>query len=559
MGKNNKADIIKIPKDLVGTKLRCFLYPYHYKSDEDKQAIALLYKICKANLTDFQETNLIKDLELSAEEKNIILQNEWDKSENLEVKARCNDVLCRFEKQDKRPIIEKTSDLYLSAYKESEDTDFLIRAITARNIKALNDDTFFSSILSELDKIYDIPHQLCMLITALCKSYPVEKFTPIVPVIEQYRNNTVLQQDYYGERKYIDTLYKLDVLNADECHKEKALSFEKEADNIIENKQPNTVYPTIPDRYQNAYDEIFIIKAKEPLIYKRIKEKLIAEKQNFVDFLTTYGTKIKMPIPDGFKQRVKRYVKKVRLNNFCDTIKLFLLIPFVTQSEVEKYINACKKTSKVSLLFGTNRLDAKGNTIGTKDPEESLRTEAHIYSRQARLYILASFFGLHHWAHIKVEEDEVFYFLEKMRPQFIGEQNIVFWSKGISAGLNNDFITASHILMPQLEHALHNIAEIWHGNITTLEKQRQEAPTLGTILPKLKNIIDDEILFEMDSFLQSGIDVNFRNNLAHGLFAPFEIDKYTTYLLWMCLKLFFDKGIIVGQLPNNNKENGPSL
>jgi hypothetical protein len=104
--------------------------------------------------------------------------------------------------------------------------------------------------------------------------------------------------------------------------------------------------------------------------------------------------------------------------------------------------------------------------------------------------------------------------------------------------------------MPQLEQALHNIAEIRHGNITTLEKKRQESLTLAPILSKLENLIEDETLFEISSFLQSGIDVNFRNNLAHGLFTPFEIEKYGIYLLWICLKFYLDKSIIIDNFQN---------
>jgi hypothetical protein len=255
-------------------------------------------------------------------------------------------------------------------------------------------------------------------------------------------------------------------------------------------------------------------------------------------------------LPSWVKQQIKKHNKKIRLNNFCDIIKLFLSIPFATQSEVKKYETKSREGSVLSLFFGTNRIDSKGNTVGKKDPQESLRTEAHVYFRQMRLYALVSYFNLHHWAQIKTKETEVFYLLEKIRPQFIDEQNVLFWTKGICAGLNSDFITASHILMPQLEHALHNIAEIRHGNIITLEKKRQENPNLKAILSKLESVIDDEIHFEISSFLQSGIDVNFRNNLAHGLFTPFEIEKYGIYLLWICLKFYLDKTIIIDNFQN---------
>jgi len=536
---------IKIPKELHSTELLCFLYPNNYDTDEEKQAIELLHRICAANLADYHNINLIKDLKLTAEEKSIVLQNEWSDSENIEVKARCNDILCRFQKQDKRQIIADTSDCYLDAYSEFGEKEFLIRAITARNIKVLNDDRFLLNILSELNKIYDNPFQLNLLVVALKKSYPIEKINAIIPIIEKHRNDSALEQDFFQERQYLDILRELKAFNDDEYHKEKALSFENEADNIVNNKQDNTIYPTIPDIYQNAYNEIFKVKNKEPIVFKRIKEKLIKEKQDFVEFLSLYGIKMKMSIPDDFKQQVKGQIKKIRLNIFYDVIQWFLSVPFTPKSEIEKYEVASRKGSPISSFFGNEHLDSKGNTIGNKDPQESLRTEAHVYFRHRTLYALVSYFGLHHWAQIKTDEAVLFYLLKEKRPLFIDEDNVVFWAKGFCAGLNGDLITATHVLMPQLEHILLNIAEIKHGNITTLERKRQESPTLSGILSKLETVIEDEILFEISSFLQSGIDVNFRNNLAHGLFTPFEIEKYGIYLLWICLKLYFDKSIIM--------------
>lgn len=76
-------------------------------------------------------------------------------------------------------------------------------------------------------------------------------------------------------------------------------------------------------------------------------------------------------------------------------------------------------------------------------------------------------------------------------------------------------------------------------NITTLEKKRQLFPTLGSILPRLEEVFKEEFFFEINSFLQGEIDVNFRNNLLHGLLTFFEVDKYGVYLWWICLKLYF--------------------
>ncbi len=126
-------------------------------------------------------------------------------------------------------------------------------------------------------------------------------------------------------------------------------------------------------------------------------------------------------------------------------------------------------------------------------------------------------------------------------PYFLqNEDRLIFWVKGLISGFNKDFMTASHILIPQIEWALRNIAETYHGSLVKLEEERQEEATLGTILKQLGNVMHEEIRFEIESFLQSGIDVNFRNKLSHGLLSSFEVMQNGIFLWWLCMKLFFD-------------------
>lgn len=328
-----------------------------------------------------------------------------------------------------------------------------------------------------------------------------------------------------------------------------ALCFENEADATVNNKEPNTFYPNLVDIYQNAYNEIFQIKNQAPEEFERIKGKLLQEKSDFMDMLSLCGIKTQIELSDDFIKSVEKSVSKITIGNFIDTINLMLSIPFMTSEGVSSYEAAVRKASPVSSMFGHNQLDKKGNVVGVAESEKSLKTEAHIYFRQKRLYAIWTYINLHQWSNIKSEEDFIYFYLQKEKPVYIEEENLIFWTKGIAAGLNKDFISASHILMPYLEHALHNIAEITKGNITTLEKKRQEAPSLGVIFPMLQGVIDEEILYEIESFLQNGIDVNFRNNLSHGLLTHFEIEKYGIYLWWICLKLYFEGKSIIKIVP----------
>lgn len=530
---------IEIPNDLHDSELLCFLHPNRFQTEDEKLAIGLLHKICMANLTDFRDSNQIKDLILTAEEREIVLLHDWNISENIEVRSRCNDVLCRFEK-DKRSIKEIASNNYLTAYKTFGEIEFLIRSITVRNIKIINTEDFLIEVVSVINEKFDSPFWIQKVVDSLKKSYSKEDLKKLCDYVKSEQKKSRDRGHYNEEREYIKAQYSLNVVSKQEFHKYMALSFENEADITSNNKQPHTFYPNLVDVYQNAYNEIYQIKTQEPKIFERLKEKLLQEKRIFMEMLSFCGIKYKIEIPEDFVNSVEESLSTIIIHSFFDTIKLMLSVPFISTNEINAYESAVRKASYVSSMLGRNQLDTNGNIVGIADHQKSLRTEAHIYFRQKRLYAIQTYLNLHQWSNIKSEEELIYYFLNDKKPIYIEDENLIFWAKGITMGLNKDFISASHILMPQLEHTLHNIAEIKNGNITTLERKRQESPSLGAIFPMLQNIIKEEALFEIESFLQSGIDVNFRNNLLHGLLTPFEIEKYGVYLWWICLRIYFD-------------------
>ena len=530
---------IIIPDNLNDTALLCYLYPTRFRTEDEKKAVVLLHKICSANLSDFHDYNQINDLILNDEEREIILYNEWNCSDNLEVRARCNDVLCRFE-NDKRSIKKTTSESYLKAYKTFGEIEFLIRSITVRNFKAINTPDFLSEIINVICQKFEHPFWMNKVIESLAKSYTIEDMNAIKEFVEKEKLKSRNENKYDVEREYINASLSLKAIQKHSYHKQLALSYESEADAIANNKKHNTYYPTLVGIYQKAYNEIFEIKDHETEIYSRIKDKLLNEKNVFIDMLSTYGVKSKLEIPEAVIQNIEDRLTQVFISNFIDTINLMRNVPFIEMEIIEKYISCKSIVDVVDSFSDRTQLNEKGNVVGFADSEKSIRTVAHVFFRQINMYRLYSIVGLHRWSNIQSKENVVHQYLKQYKPQFIEEDNLIFWTKGITAGLNSDFIPASHILMPQLEHALHNIAEEKLGNITSLEKKRQEVPTLGSILPMLKGIIKEEVLFELDSFLQSGIDVNFRNNLLHGLMSPFEVEKYGLYLWWICLRLYFD-------------------
>jgi len=287
----------QVPDNIFSIDLLCFLYPNKFFTEEDKQAAILLHKICIAKLTDYHDSTLIEDLQISDEEKNIIIENQWDESVNCEIKARCLDILKRFSKKDKRQITANASDCYLDVYSKSEEVEYLVRAVTVRSIKVLNDDVFLQKIKNFIDEnIY--PFWLNKLIVALLRSYKAEQLFDLIPSIIKWRIVAIAAKDFQKERGYIEVLFKLNSIDKIEYHKQIAISFENEADETANNRQQNTYYPNLPDIYQSSYKEIFQIRDIEPNIFIRIKEKLLKEQKIFIQMLSECGVKTKMELPE---------------------------------------------------------------------------------------------------------------------------------------------------------------------------------------------------------------------------------------------------------------------
>lgn len=535
------SDCLKIPSDIFDADLLCLLNSNRFEDNLTIEKVKLLHKICFCRISSFGIQVHIDDMNFTEDECNIIIDNDWQNSINIEIKARCCDILKKREK-DKRKIIIKASDAYLEVFRLTECMDYLERAASIRSFKQVNNDDFLKDALNEISaKTLKHPFWLSNIVKVLLKSYSIEKLSSLKIETEKCAQERRDLKEYRKERDYIDILHLLNSITKQEQHKLKALSFETEADEIWNDREENTFYPNLPDLYRNAYQEINKIKSIESDIHKRIREKLICANKYFIEILSKAGISYKMPFIEEEKRRIEKWIADEKWESSLDFIALLRNIPFASKDNIEQYMNISRKGSILSSMLGTNQLDDRGNTIGLDNPENSLRTEAHVYYRQKILYALWTCIGKATNMKLLIEEDVLFYIMKNRMPYFLqDEDRLIFWVKGLMSGFNKDFMTASHILIPQIEWALRNIAETYHGSLVKLEEERQEEATLGTILKQLESVIHEEIRFELESFLQSGIDVNFRNKLSHGLLSSFEVVQYGVFLWWLCIKLFFD-------------------
>lgn len=135
--------------------------------------------------------------------------------------------------------------------------------------------------------------------------------------------------------------------------------------------------------------------------------------------------------------------------------------------------------------------------------------------------------------------DEIFYTYLTNNP-FIRQGHEYLYSKGLFAGLNGDFATAAHLLIPQIESSLRYVLE-QHGVETTILKEGvQEYWTLGKILSHeiIIEVLGEDIVYELQSLLIEKLYSNLRNEMAHGLVhAGHFFQPAVQYLWWLTLRL----------------------
>jgi hypothetical protein len=167
----------------------------------------------------------------------------------------------------------------------------------------------------------------------------------------------------------------------------------------------------------------------------------------------------------------------------------------------------------------------------------------------------------HMWQHAEWLRVVAFGYIEGARSQLIAEHNpnisdllplvggsllvpqehMYLFAKGLHAGLHGDLITAVHILIPQLEHALRWFIE--NNFDVVMVRQNDDGIQAVTLMKRiiaskeLASILGDDMMFLLDGLLIRQESSNLRNNLAHGLLSDGGFGPDAAYFWWLCLHL----------------------
>lgn len=137
------------------------------------------------------------------------------------------------------------------------------------------------------------------------------------------------------------------------------------------------------------------------------------------------------------------------------------------------------------------------------------------------------------------------------------------FARGLYRGFQGDYLSSSHLLIPQIEHALRYLLK-QHGVITSSLQSSgiQEEYSLNVLLQmdETEDILGEDTVFTLNSLLNSKFGPNFRHRMAHGLLEDSQFESAAgIYTWWFVLHLIF-RPIVVASAPGEGStrlDEGP--
>lgn len=272
------------------------------------------------------------------------------------------------------------------------------------------------------------------------------------------------------------------------------------------------------------------------------------------NLLIEYGRKSldemgEVSVPIDLTQVATKAKEQVRGKSLYNA--LFVLMKLGNSPNVaELRLEAAKSVAEHPVTFRVssrtfNDMGKVVNRRGTIDEDEEATIEHETYQHAARSQDILAVGVIEPAVHQILLEHRVrvrdLFPLVFDNP-FIPPGREEIYARGLHAGLLGDFLVAAHLLIPQIENSLRYILQA-QGVITSGLDQNmiQDEYTLDRIIyiNELKDILGEDIVFDLKGLLVKRPGSNIRNLLSHGL-MDYEafFSARLIYLWWLILRLW---------------------
>ena len=126
----------------------------------------------------------------------------------------------------------------------------------------------------------------------------------------------------------------------------------------------------------------------------------------------------------------------------------------------------------------------------------------------------------------------------------VPKDRAVLFGKALFAGYERDFVTALHLLIPQIENMVRVHLKQAGAKTTNIDKdgiQNENGMSALLELPEAVHVFGKDLAFELNSLFCDAFGPNLRNELAHGLLAEDQYNSpFSIYAWWFALRLTFN-------------------
>ena len=263
------------------------------------------------------------------------------------------------------------------------------------------------------------------------------------------------------------------------------------------------------------------------------------------------------------EETVKMLLQQLEVLDKDEIICYFAsFIPFPDKKTIEENIKMSQDS--LSDLFPVGILNRDGKSIAKSRPIKKGKNEIDVEAYQEKLeqktaqtidylsqIIIWNILNYIH-CHFTITEEDVRKIVEGSA--FIPQNRKEAYLKGLMAGFSDDFLTALHILIPQVENSLRELAVICGEPVYNLnENGIEELKTMHAVLELdgIKETLDEDFLLSLKTVFCSKFGLNMRNKIAHGLFYDNQFRSYDAlYTWWFILKICY---MFCGRLQVENR------
>ena len=287
--------------------------------------------------------------------------------------------------------------------------------------------------------------------------------------------------------------------------------------------------------------EVFRRNQADPKFISKLRLQLKGYQEKILDSMQERRQKF------DISEEVEKSKKLVEKDDLFDAIKQFVFCcPLVNVENLrEKLIQQAKKhplqhfIKHVVFDEAGRTVEVRRNIFSQKGGIDEKGLEAHMYSHYTRCNLPARTNAYIEPARIQIRNDhhptiQDLSFLVLNNP-FIPPGHEQIFLRGIHAGFHNDFISASHLLVPQIENSIRYVLEGNGVDVSNIFSDgTQNLKVLGALLAieKTKKIFGESLHFELRGLLIENSGHAFRHRIAHGFVSDAECFGDAAINLW---------------------------